>query len=93
MRVKGKHEPVPIFEPLALEADLDPARRAARQKWHAARALVRAQQWDVAEQAIAELHAAWPDELLYLLYLERIAHYRAHPPGADWDGVTTFVTK
>jgi adenylate cyclase len=93
VRVKGKHEPVPIFEPLALDADLDPARRAALQKWHAALELVRAQQWDVAEQAIGELHAAWPDDLLYLLYLERITHYRAHPPGADWDGVTTFATK
>jgi adenylate cyclase len=93
VRVKGKHEPVPIFEPLALEADLDPNRRAALQKWHAALDLVRAQQWDMAEQAIAELHAAWPDELLYLLYLERIAHYRVNPPGADWDGVTTFATK
>jgi adenylate cyclase len=93
VRVKGKHEPVPIFEPLAPDAELDPARRAALQKWHAALDLVRAQQWDTAEQAIAELHAAWPDDLLYLLYLERIAHYRAQPPGPDWDGVTTFATK
>jgi adenylate cyclase len=93
VRVKGKHEPVPIFEPVALDAELDPEQRAALQKWHAALDLVRTQQWDAAEQAIVEMHAAAPDERLYGLYLERIAHYRAHPPGADWDGVTTFETK
>jgi adenylate cyclase len=93
VRVKGKHEPVPIFEPVALDAELDPEQRVMLQKWHAALGLVRAQQWDAAEHAIAALHAAAPDERLYGLYLERIAHHRAHPPGADWDGVTTFETK
>ena len=93
VRVKGKNEPVPIFEPIALEAEIDDATRAALRKWHGALALVRAQQWDEAEQQVRELLAAYPDNGLYQLYLERIAHYRAHPPGADWDGVTTFETK
>jgi adenylate cyclase len=30
---------------------------------------------------------------MYALYLQRIDHYRAHPPGVDWDGVTSFGTK
>jgi hypothetical protein len=30
---------------------------------------------------------------LYALYLERIAVWRAQPPGEGWDGVTTFDTK
>ena len=62
-------------------------------QWEAALAQVRAQQWDAAEQAIAALAARHPARGLYALYLERIAYYRANPPGADWDGVTTFDTK
>jgi adenylate cyclase len=93
VRVKGKNEPVPIFEPIALEAELDDATRATLRKWHDALALVRAQQWDEAEQQVRELLEVHPEVGLYQLYLERIAHYRAHPPGAEWDGVTTFETK
>lgn len=93
VRVKGKNEPVPIFEPLALDAELDETVRAALLKWHAALAHVRAQQWDQAEQLLRELLADSPDTGLYTLYLERIAHFREFPPGAEWDGVTTFETK
>jgi len=93
VRVKGKREPVPVFEPIGPDAGVDPERRDVLRRWHAALELVREQQWDSAAQAIGELRAAWPEDRLYGLYLERIAYYRAHPPGADWDGVTTFDTK
>ena len=61
--------------------------------WDAALALVRAQQWHAAEDAVQALQAAHPERGLYALYLERIAHYRRYPPGPDWDGVTSFETK
>jgi adenylate cyclase len=61
--------------------------------WDAALALVRAQRWDEAGDAIATLAENHPARALYALYLERIAHYRVQPPGAAWDGVTTFETK
>ncbi|HJV83387.1 adenylate/guanylate cyclase domain-containing protein [Noviherbaspirillum sp.] len=93
VRVKGKNEPVPIFEPLGRMSELDDATHGALDKWHKALELVRAQQWDLAEQHLRELHEMYPDTALYMLYLERIAHYRDVPPGADWDGVTTFETK
>ncbi|MBP1204140.1 adenylate cyclase [Duganella sp. 1411] len=93
VRVKGKHEPVAIFEPLAPAEQLDAATAAELARWHEALAAVRAQQWDRAMSIIAQLHVLSPDNRLYLLYTERIDHYRAHPPGDDWDGVTTFETK
>jgi len=92
VRVKGKHEPVPVYEPLALEQELDASLREEVAQWHAALALVRTQQWDAAQAALQALQAAQA-RALYALYLERIAHYRASPPPADWDGVTTFETK
>ena len=93
VRVKGKNEPVAIFEPIALEKDLDPATRGELERWHKALAAVRLQQWDQAMQIIVDLSATFPERSLYSLYTERITYYRAHPPGADWDGVTTFETK
>ncbi len=93
VRVKGKNEPVAIFEPLGRPAELPASVLEELAQWDAALALVRSQQWDAAGQAIEALAAAHPERGLYALYLERIAHYRAHSPGANWDGVTTFDTK
>ncbi|WDZ96441.1 adenylate/guanylate cyclase domain-containing protein [Herbaspirillum sp. WKF16] len=92
VRVKGKNEPVPIYEPLALETELDAGLRAEVDQWHAALATLRAQRWDEAEQAIIALRENQARGL-YDLYLERISRYRSDPPPADWDGVTTFETK
>ncbi|WP_414646102.1 CHASE2 domain-containing protein [Burkholderia sp. LMU1-1-1.1] len=93
VRVKGKREPVAIFEPLAPASELDAATAEGLARWHEALAAVRAQQWDRAMSIISQLHDLDPGSRLYSLYTERIAYYRAHPPGADWDGVTTFETK
>ncbi|WP_317205519.1 adenylate/guanylate cyclase domain-containing protein [Janthinobacterium sp.] len=93
VRVKGKLEPVAIFEPLGLASQLDAAALEQLARWHAALALVRAQRWDQAQEIIGQLARAAPDCGLYRLYSARIAHYRLQPPGADWDGVTTFDTK
>jgi adenylate cyclase len=93
VRVKGKNEPVAIFEPLGKPADLAPGALEELAGWDAALARVRAQDWDGAEARIRTLQAAHPERGLYALYLERIAHFRRHPPAAGWDGVTTFETK
>ncbi len=93
VRVKGKNEPVAIFEPLGKPADVEPATIEEIAEWDAALAAVRGQRWDEAQRRIEALRAAHPERGLYQLYLERIVHYRAHPPGPGWDGVTTFETK
>ncbi|WP_093555848.1 CHASE2 domain-containing protein [Pseudoduganella namucuonensis] len=92
VRVKGKNEPVAIFEPVGLDKDIAEADRAELARWNETLALLRGQQWDQAQAAIDALDAQHPRGL-YKLYTERVAHYRAHPPGPDWDGVTTFETK
>jgi len=93
VKVKGKNEPVAIFQPVALASELDEATRAALMEWDQALSLFRLQQWDKAEQIVTKLHAQYPDQYLYKLYLEQIQHFRAEPPGPDWDGVTTYTTK
>ena len=93
VRVKGKNVPVAIYEPLGKPEAVDAATQAEVETWHGALALVRAQQWDQAEAIVQQLAAANPQLGLYRLYLEKIAHLRANPPGPDWDGATSFDTK
>ncbi|HEX8610625.1 MAG TPA: adenylate/guanylate cyclase domain-containing protein [Telluria sp.] len=92
VRVKGKLEPVAIFEPLGHAFALGDDAVIRLAAWHEALALVRARQWDGAQAILAGLRAG-EDCVLYRLYLDRIARYRADPPGPDWDGVTIFDTK
>jgi adenylate cyclase len=93
VRVKGKNEPVAIFEPIALNSELTASQRATLTQWQKALDLFRTREWDQAEQIILDLQRLMPEEFLYTLYLKRIMHYREDSPSADWDGVTTFETK
>jgi adenylate cyclase len=93
VRVKGKNEPVPIFEPLCRRDALSDGLRLELSTWTEALNAVRSQQWTESERLLTELHDTHPDKLLYALYIERVAHYREHSPGENWDGVTTFDTK
>ena len=93
VRVKGKERGVTIFEPLGLEEELPPEVLERASRFQHFLYLYRNQVWDEAEAILHELLVAEPDCFLYNLYLERIAYFRENPPGEDWDGVFTFVTK
>jgi len=93
VRVKGKDEPVGIFEPLGVAAQLDKAAHDELKLWNQALRLYRQQDWDQAELQLYNLARISPDRYLYPLYTKRIAYFRANPPGDAWDGVTTFETK
>jgi adenylate cyclase len=92
VRVKGKLDPVGIYEPLGVTGEVDDITLARLARWQEALRLYRSQDWDAAERALQALNAD-AKHYLYELYLERNSHMRANPPGADWDGVTTFETK
>ena len=92
VRVKGKAEPVGIYEPLGSAAQADAALLEQLKLWNQALQAYRAQDWDRAEMLLLNLLRERPHPL-YELYATRIRHYRENPPGADWDGVTTFATK
>jgi adenylate cyclase len=92
VRVKGKLEPVSIYEPVGPQAELDDATRDALEKWDAVLAAYLQQQWDEAERLLRHLQSR-EDRPLYGVYAERIAHFRSEPPPAGWDGVYTYTTK
>ena len=93
VRVKGKDEPVAIYQPLGLEGRVDQAKLDEIKIWNQALRMYRGQDWDRAELQLLNLKKMATDGDLYDAYLERIADFRAHPPGAEWDGVYKFETK
>jgi adenylate cyclase len=53
----------------------------------------RAKERDAAAAQLGELQNSAPHQPLSALYLARIAHFRAHPPVGDWDGVFVHESK
>lgn len=93
VRVKGKHEPVAIFEPLGWGDDVSAETLAALRRHERALGLYRSQRWDEAAKLFGELAEADPGRKIYRIYLERIATFQADPPPAEWDGVYTHTSK
>jgi adenylate cyclase len=93
VRVKGKDVAVAIFQPLGVEGEVPAEMREVVDRFHAALALYRGQEWDRAEQAFTELQSIESERRFCQLLLGRIATLRANPPGPGWDGAFTFETK
>ena len=93
IRVKGKNEPVTIFEPLCLEAEADKKLKDEIKLWRDTLKAYRQQQWDQVEVGLLNLQRINPECYLYEMYAKRVAQYRKNPPGPNWDGVTTFDEK
>jgi len=93
VRVKGKEKPVTIYEPVCEVDQLEAAVQDELRDYENALALYRMQHWDEAAKAFLDLQKHHPQRYLYQVYSERIAHFRQHSPGDDWDGVFTHETK
>ena len=93
VRVKGKDEPVAIYEPIGLRGQVDKALLEELRMFQQALQLYRKQDWDQAELQLYNLQRMFPESRLYQVYVERVAYFRGNPPGADWDGVFVFQSK
>ncbi|HEX4326878.1 MAG TPA: adenylate/guanylate cyclase domain-containing protein [Burkholderiales bacterium] len=93
VRVKGKNEPVAIFEPICLEAEADKKIKDELKLWRDTLKAYRTQAWDQVEVNLLNLTRMNPDCYLYEEYGRRVIKYRKNPPGPGWDGVTTFDEK
>ena len=93
VRVKGKNQPVAIYEPLGLQGQLDKALLDEASLFEQALKNYRAMEWDSAEQILSGLQRSSPESRLYKLYLGRVAHFRTNSPDPGWDGVFEFKTK
>ena len=92
VRVKGKEDPVGIYEPVGEEGKVAREDMEEIKLWNQALRAYRAQDWDQAEVTLMNLQRIKP-RYLYDLYGKRVEHLRKEPPGESWDGVTIFETK
>ncbi len=90
VRVKGKSEPINIFEPLGEKENLSVQQQQLLISLERGLSFYHQQNWDEAMVVFLEM-AQHNDEKLCQIYLQRIAHFRETPPGEDWDGI--FVHK
>lgn len=92
VRVKGKHEPVAIYEPIGPQAEIDEESEIEIETFEHALTHYRKQNWDEA-QALLERLAANRAHPLYQIYSNRIETFRRAPPEAGWDGVFSHREK
>lgn len=94
IRVKGKEEPVGIYEVLATrEEGVGPETEQLLGEFHRALARYRGWRFEEALEAFHRLEETHPTDGPVRLYVGRCREYLAEPPPADWDGVYTMTTK
>jgi adenylate cyclase len=94
MIVKGKKEPIHVYEPLALVSEANEALLRHVKAYTALREAYLARQWDVAEQGFTALGAEAPDfSNLCKLYLARIEQCRKEKLPDTWCGIWQHTEK
>lgn len=86
IRVKGKGEPVAIYELAGEAGSLSPTRKEAFSRYAAGLAQYRAGQWTLAAAAFASVLQVAPDDGPAKTMVSRCHEYLARPL-AEWDGV------
>jgi adenylate cyclase len=92
IRVKGKHQPVVIFELLAPISEHH-AHATLLSRHNAALDSYRKQNWREAAGKFGELLAAYPDDGPTQVLLQRCLEFTEEPPSPDWDGVYVMKSK
>lgn len=93
VQVKGKEEPIVIYEPIGLEGELGKGMQEELKLWNQALRHYHAQEWDQAEVTLLNLSRMAPERALYVKYMEHVALLRKEPPEPGWKGVRRFDTK
>lgn len=91
--VKGKSEPITVYEPVCLLSEASASRKERVQRYNEAVGYYFAQQWDAAEDVLRELLAQDTERKLYRMYIERIAQLRKADMTMAWSGVYEHVSK
>jgi len=98
IRVKGKLQPVTIYELIGLRAELcldggGQDLQARLELFARARALYRKRQWDEAQRTFESILIKWPDDGPSRTYWKRCQEYLFEEPSSNWDGVFTMTSK
>ncbi|MDT8404441.1 adenylate/guanylate cyclase domain-containing protein [Sulfuriflexus sp.] len=93
VRVKGKNEPVIIYEPLCSHYRASEKMHNEVAAYESALDLYYARDWTGARQAFAALKENDPGRMIYSIYLDRMASQNVDDLPADWDGTFTHTSK
>src|SRR5882757_2003375 len=93
IRVKGKLQPVVIYELVAAAGDLSTDTQARLDRFHEARTLFRQRHWLEAQSAFQSILDQWPDDGPSRAYWKRCQEYLFDEPPSGWDGVFTMTHK
>jgi adenylate cyclase len=94
MRVKGKDLPVSVYEALDFHTpETFPNMSEVLASFARGLLAYRGRQWDGAVEAFKDALVANRNDRPSKIYLDRCAHYKANPPGDDWDGVWVLTEK
>ncbi len=94
MQVKGKKEPIRVYEPLALREEADEALLHQIAQYELARRAYLAREWTEAHSLFSALAGeAKSFSKLCGIYVERIEHYRKEILPDDWCGVWQHTEK
>jgi adenylate cyclase len=98
IRVKGKLQPVTIYELLGRQRDLDAngasaALRSRLDLFAQGRGLYRKREWAQAQEAFQRLLDKWPEDGPARTYQKRCQEYLLEEPPSVWDGVHTMTHK
>jgi adenylate cyclase len=94
IQVKGKTEPVKVFELLGTtKMEMPDKKRQSLELYHEGLKLYRERKW---EESIAYMQQAYSlDETCYVaqIYTERASLYQLTPPPAEWNGIFVMTSK
>ena len=92
IRVKGKLQPVTIYELLDFAAEKKKYEPLLSCFDHAMEAY-REHNWQEAASRLGEMLTRFPDDGAAQVFLERVSEFLQNAPEADWDGVYVMKTK
>ena len=92
IKVKGKSEPVRIYEILQTKAAAVDKLFEIKDLFEKGLAAYRKQSWDKAEEMFQLCNEKYQD-MPSVVFLDRIAHFKTNPPPKKWDGVFEMKVK
>jgi len=93
LAVKGKQQPVTVYEVLAEKGALEPSFAAVLERYSEGLRLYRAREFAAAREAFRGALALRPEDGPSQTYVDRCEYFLESPPPADWDGVWRMKEK
>ncbi len=93
VQVKGKQEPVPIYELLGRSGEVDQSTLAYAEAFGRAVGEFQQRAFEPARSAFRDCSAERPRDRAATAYAAEAERFIAEPPGADWNGALELVVK